>query len=55
MYYAAAGIGKLINQELVEAGTILTQNKFEKVEIYGVNINIVLDDKAEVAEIIVLQ
>lgn len=52
MYYAAAGIGKLINQELVEAGTILTQNKFEKVDIYGVNINIVLDDKAEVAEII---
>lgn len=52
MYYANAGIGKLINQELVEAGTILTQNKFEKVDIYGVNINIVLDDKAEVAEII---
>ncbi len=52
MYYAAVGIGKLINQELVEAGTILTQNKFEKVDIYGVNINIVLDDKAEVAEII---
>ena len=36
----------------LEAGTILTQNKFEKVDIYGVNINIVLDDKAEVAEII---
>lgn len=52
MYYASAGIGKIINQELVEAGTILTQNKFEKVDIYGVNINIVLDDKAEVAEII---
>lgn len=52
MYYANTGISKLINQELVEAGTILTQNKFEKVDIYGVNINVVLDDKAEVAEII---
>lgn len=52
MYYANAGIGKLINQELVEAGTLLTQNKFEKVDIFGVNVNIVLDDKAEVAEIV---
>ncbi len=52
MYYANAGIGKIINQEMVEAGTILTQNKFEKVDIYGVNVNIVLDDKAEVAEIV---
>lgn len=36
------GIGKLINRNWMEAGQILTQNKFEKVDIYGVNINIVL-------------
>lgn len=52
MYYANAGISKLINQELAEAGAILTQNKFEKVDVYGVNVNVVLDDKVEVAEIV---
>lgn len=52
MYYADTGLLKMLNTELVEAGTLLTKNKFEKIDIYGVNVDIVFDDKAEVAEII---
>ena len=52
MYYADAGILKMISQELVQASTLLAQNKFEKIDIYNIEANVVLGAEPEVAEII---
>ncbi len=52
MYYADAGILKMISQELVQASTLLAQNKFEKIDIYNIEANVVLGSEPEVAEII---
>ncbi len=52
MYYAADNLLKSINAELVEAANILTQNKFEQVDIYGVNVTAEVSEDVQVAEII---
>lgn len=52
MYYADAGILKMISQELVQAATLLAQNKFEKIDVYNIEANVVLGTEPEVAEII---
>lgn len=52
MYYADTGIFKMISQELVQAATLLAQNKFEKIDIYNIEANVVLGTEPEVAEII---
>ncbi len=51
MYYTVDGIQKAVNAELVEAVNILMQNKFEKVDIYGINVNVELTENVQVAEI----
>lgn len=52
MYYAGENLLKSINAELVEAANILTQNKFEQVDIYGVNVTAEVSEDVQVAEII---
>lgn len=52
MYYAGENLLKSINAELVEAANILTQNKFEQVDIYGVNVTAEVSEDIQVAEII---
>lgn len=51
MFFNAANLGKAINGELVYAGDILMNNKFEKVTIFDVNVNIEAGSACEVAEI----
>ncbi len=51
MYYTDAGITKMVSQELVQAVTLLAQNKFEKIDIYNIESNVVLGTEPEVAEI----
>ena len=47
MYYADAGILKMISQELVQAATLLAQNKFEKIDVYNIEANVVLGTEPE--------
>lgn len=51
MYYASAGLSKLINFEMVEAANILMQNKFDKIDIYGITVTAEITDDVQVAEI----
>lgn len=52
MYYADTGILKMISQELVQAATLLAQNKFEKIDVYNIEANVAIGTEPEVAEII---
>ena len=52
MYYADTGILKMISQELVQAATLLAQNKFEKIDIYNIEANVAVGTEPEVAEIV---
>ncbi len=52
MYYAADNLLKSINGELVEAANILTQNKFEQVDIYGISVTAEVSEDVQVAEIL---
>ena len=51
MYYASKGLSKLMNLEMVEAANILSQNKFEKIDIYGITVTAEITDDVQVAEI----
>ena len=51
MYYASEGLSKLMNLEMVEAANILSQNKFEKIDIYGITVTAEITDDVQVAEI----
>ena len=51
MYYASEGLAKLMNFEMVEAANILSQNKFEKIDIYGITVTAEITDDVQVAEI----
>ena len=51
MYYASSGLAKVINLEMVEAANILSLNKFEAIDIYGITVNAELTDEVQVAEI----
>ena len=51
MYYASEGLSKLMNIEMVEAANILSQNKFEKIDIYGITVTAEITDDVQVAEI----
>ncbi|MBR4958345.1 MAG: hypothetical protein IKY55_02875 [Phascolarctobacterium sp.] len=51
MYYASGGLAKVINYEMVEAANILSLNKFEAIDIYGITVNAELTDEVQVAEI----
>lgn len=51
MYYSSDALLKNIDAELTEALTILMQNKFEPVELYGINVEAELSDAVQVAEV----
>ena len=51
MYYASSGLANVINFEMVEAANILSLNKFEAVDIFGITGNAELTDEVQVAEI----
>ncbi len=52
MYYSSDALLKNIDAELTEALTILMQNKFEPVELYGVNVEAEVSDAVQVAEVL---
>ena len=51
MFYNPSNLAKAINGELVYIGDLLMNNKFEKVTIFDVNVNIEATSKCDVAEI----
>lgn len=51
MYYSADALLKNVDAELTEALTILLQNKFEHVDIYGINVEAEVSDAVQIAEI----
>ncbi len=51
MYYAADNLLKTVDQELIDAANVLMQNKFEKVDIYGISVNAEVTEDVQVAEI----
>lgn len=51
MFYSSDAILKNVNAELSEAMTILMQNKFETVQLYGINVEAQLSEQVQVAEI----
>lgn len=51
MFYSNSDLLKNINGELHEAMTILMQNKFERVDVYGINVDAQISDQVQVAEI----
>ena len=51
MYYASDALLKNVNAELSEAMTILMQNKFEAVELYGIKVEAEVSEQVQVAEI----
>lgn len=51
MFYASEALLKNVNAELSEALTILMQNKFEPVKLYGINVIAQLSEQTQVAEI----
>lgn len=52
MYYTSEGLQKVINIELLEALKILMQNKFEKVDIYNIDVTAEITEDVQVAEIV---
>ncbi len=52
MYYSNDSLLKNLDAELTEAITILMQNKFEPVQIYGINVEAEVSDAVQVAEIV---
>ncbi len=52
MYYSNDSLLKNLDAELTEAVTILMQNKFEPVQIYGINVEAEVSDAVQVAEIV---
>ena len=50
MFYSSDAILKNVNAELSEAMTILMQNKFEAVQLYGINVEAQLSEQVQVAE-----
>lgn len=52
MYYTNEGLLKAINGELTEAVNVLTRNKFEKVQIYGIEAAAEVTEDVQVAEIV---
>lgn len=51
MYYVNEGLMKVIPQELTEAAGVLMQNKFEKVDLYGIDVETEVSDAVQVAEV----
>ena len=51
MFYSSDALLKNVNTELSEAMTILLQNKFEAVQLYGVNVEAQVSEQVQVAEI----
>ena len=51
MYYSNDSLLKNLDAELTEAVTILMQNKFEPVQIYGINVEAEVSDAVQVTEI----
>ncbi len=51
MYYVNEGLMKVISQELTEATNVLMQNKFEKVDLYGIDVEAEVSDAVQVAEV----
>ena len=51
MFYANDALLKNLNQELSEAMTILMQNKFEPVQLYGIDVEAEVSAQVQVAEV----
>lgn len=51
MFYSSDALLKNLDQELTEAMTILMQNKFEPVELYGVDVEAEVSSQVQVAEV----
>lgn len=51
MFYAPKEIAKATNAELIFASEMLMNNKFEKTDVLGINVDVELTTAAEVAEI----
>lgn len=51
MFYSRDALLKNLDAELIEAVTILMQNKFEPVEVYGINVEAELSEQVQVTEI----
>jgi hypothetical protein len=51
MFYNTANVPALLPEELQEAGKVLFQNKLEKVDVLGINVNVAIDGAARIAEI----
>lgn len=51
MFYANEALLKNLNQELSEAMTILMQNKFEPVQLYGIDVEAEVSAQVQVAEV----
>lgn len=51
MFYNPSNLAKAINGELVYIGDLLMNNKFEKVTLFDVNVNIEASSRCDVAEI----
>ena len=51
MFYSSDALLMNVNAELSEAMTILLQNKFEAVQLYGVNVEAQVSEQVQVAEI----
>ena len=52
MYYSSDALLKNVDAELTEALTILMQNKFEPVQLYGINVEAEVSDAVQVAEVL---
>lgn len=52
MYYSSDALLKNIDAELTESLTILMQNKFEPVELYGIDVEAEVSDAVQVAEVL---
>lgn len=51
MFYSSDSLLKNLDQELTEAVTILMQNKFEPVQLYGIDVEAELSSQVQVAEV----
>lgn len=52
MYYGTENMEKVMVQELTESLKILMNNKFEKLNMYGINVDVEITDAVQVAEIV---
>ena len=52
MFYTQEGLEKILAQELIDSLKVLMNNKFEKLDMFGINVDVEITDAVQIAEVV---